>query len=189
MSKVEFPNKKQIVCWVVKHSCCIKIVIRIISHKNLNFDFFKFHWIDSYSLHIRKHIIPKQIQSNLNINEIIFLICWFSIYFWFQSAHLISKHGWSENKQSEQINYAEKLRGTIDEFMAWHISGVASCNLTFPLESLSFFSIMVLRLFWGTDIICVCFSTSIENRQNMVFERSCWWRKSWTRHFFLDVQE
>ena len=39
------------------------------------------------------------------------------------------------------------IRGLIDEFLAWYISGVARCNLTFSLESLSFFSITLLRMF------------------------------------------
>ena len=42
-------------------------------------------------------------------------------------------------------------------FLAWHISGVARCNLTFPLESLSFFSITILRMFWRTTVICVVY--------------------------------
>ena len=54
------------------------------------------------------------------------------------------------------------IRGLIDEFLAWHISGVARCNLTFSSESLSFFSITVLRMFWCTTIIWICFSTPIE---------------------------
>ena len=35
----------------------------------------------------------------------------------------------------------------LDKFLAWHISGVASCNLTFSLESLTFLSIILLRTF------------------------------------------
>ena len=42
-------------------------------------------------------------------------------------------------------------------FLAWHISGVARCNLTFPLESLSFFSITILRMFWRTTVNCVVY--------------------------------
>ena len=41
-------------------------------------------------------------------------------------------------------------RGLIDEFLAWHISGVSSWNLTMPLETLTFFSIIVVRLFLFT---------------------------------------
>ena len=46
----------------------------------------------------------------------------------------------------------------IDEFLAWHISGVARCYLTFPWESLSFCSIVLLRTFWRTTVICVAYS-------------------------------
>ena len=46
----------------------------------------------------------------------------------------------------------------IYEFLPWHISGVARCNLTFPLASLSFITITVLRMFWRTTIICVVYS-------------------------------
>ena len=35
----------------------------------------------------------------------------------------------------------------LDEFLVWHIAGVARCNLTFSLETLSFFSITILRMF------------------------------------------
>ena len=52
------------------------------------------------------------------------------------------------------MNY---IRGWLDEFLA-----VAICNLTFPLESLSFFSITILRMFLRTTIISVYFSTPIE---------------------------
>ena len=41
-------------------------------------------------------------------------------------------------------------RELIFEFLVWHISGVARCNLAFSLESLSFFSITTLRIFWCT---------------------------------------
>ena len=58
-------------------------------------------------------------------------------------------------------------------YEGWSMSfwpGVARCNLTFPLESLSFFSITVLRMFWCVTIICVRFSVPIETPP-----KHCFW--------------
>ena len=41
--------------------------------------------------------------------------------------------------------------------MAYHVSGVARCNLTIPLESVSFFSLTVLRIFPRMTVICVVY--------------------------------
>ena len=46
----------------------------------------------------------------------------------------------------------------LHKFLAWHISSVARCNLTFPLKSLTFLSIIVLRTFCSTTVICVVYS-------------------------------
>ena len=36
--------------------------------------------------------------------------------------------------------------------------GIAMCNLIFPLGSLKFFSLIALRMFWHTTVICVPYS-------------------------------
>ena len=48
--------------------------------------------------------------------------------------------------------------------MAWHISAVASCNLTLLLDSLTFFSIIVLRTFWRTSASFVLFTVTWKNK-------------------------
>ena len=59
--------------------------------------------------------------------------------------------------------------------MSWHISGVASYNLTFPLKILTFFSIIVLRTFWRTTIICIVYSDLKKLiSQKMVFGENRW---------------
>ena len=50
----------------------------------------------------------------------------------------------------------------LDKFLAYHISGVARCNLTFPLESLSFFNITIFRMFRRRTVICVVYKVLIK---------------------------
>ena len=58
----------------------------------------------------------------------------------------------------QNIHIFTLLRRLLDEFLAWLISDVARCNLTFTLEILSFFSIMLFRMFQRTPVICVVYS-------------------------------
>ena len=46
----------------------------------------------------------------------------------------------------------------LHQFLGWYIAGVAKSNLAFPLESLTFLSIIVLSTFWSLTIICVVYS-------------------------------
>ena len=58
-----------------------------------------------------------------------------------------------------QVQYTVQSQpGLLDKFLACHISGAASCKLTFPLQSLSFFSIIANRMFRRTNVICVVYS-------------------------------
>ena len=85
-------------------------------------------------------------------------------------------HKWKRTKELRGSFLIEELRCLMFEFMAWHISGVDSCKLTFPLKSLSFFSMTVLRMFWCTTIICVCFSTTMETSPKSVWKLALpWW--------------
>ena len=54
-------------------------------------------------------------------------------------------------------NVSQTIRRLLDTLLAWHISAIASCNLTFLLEGLISFSIIVLRTFWRTTIICIVY--------------------------------
>ena len=71
------------------------------------------------------------------------------------------------------------IRGELDTFLGWHISGVGKCKLIFPLECLTFLSIIVFRTFRYTTIICVVYGDL-----KKVFKKNEVWRKLLSTHFF-----
>ena len=71
---------------------------------------------------------------------------------------LICSHQESNLRPPVCEAFKTPIHMVLHKFLGWHISGVAKCNQTFPLKSLSFFSITVFRMFWRTNVICVVYS-------------------------------
>ena len=71
-------------------------------------------------------------------------------YFYYYYGHIFNKLFAGKGRKLKSVLCFELLsvvRRLIDEFLACNSSGVARCNPRISLESLSFFSITVLRMF------------------------------------------
>ena len=89
------------------------------------------------------------------------------------------------NYRNQKIAFSHCIkRGLIDEFLAWNISGVVRCNLTFSFGRLSFFTITVLGFDVRPSFVFV-FSLRLRYLQTLPPTVSSRDENPWPLMFFL----